>query len=451
MLQARPADRSCLAIILAAGEGKRMQSTRSKVLHKIAGRSMLAHVIEAVMAAEADSLLVVAAPHHADVIAEAKHLVPHAEITIQTEQLGTAHAVLTARHAIAEGYDDILILFGDTPLVSAEILQAMRAALSHEAMAVVALGFEANEPHGYGRLIFENDKLVAIIEERDASAEERKITLCNGGLMALDGHSALALLDLIHNENAQKEYYLTDIVKVAHAKNFTASALLVPEEAVMGVNDRVQLAKAESIMQKRLREKAMLNGATLLDPSSVTFSHDTKLGPDVVVEPYVVFGPGVSVAEGSTIRSFSHIEGANIGKNATIGPFARLRPGSELSENVHIGNFVELKAANIRAGAKINHLSYIGDAEIGSKTNVGAGTITCNYDGFGKYRTIIGDGCFIGSNSSLVAPLNIANGAYIGSGSVVTEDVSEDALVLARGQQIEKPGWAKKFREKNTK
>jgi bifunctional UDP-N-acetylglucosamine pyrophosphorylase/glucosamine-1-phosphate N-acetyltransferase len=377
--------------------------------------------------------------------------VPHAEIAIQTERLGTAHAVLTARHAISEGYDDVLILFGDTPLISVEVLRSMRAALSHEAMAVVVLGFEAKDPHGYGRLIFEDTKLTAIVEERDASEEQRKITLCNGGLMALDGHSALALLDFIHNDNAQQEYYLTDIVKVAHAKNLIISALIVPEEAVLGVNDKVQLAEAESIMQKRLREKAMLNGATLIDPASVTLSYDTKLGKDAVVEPYVVFGPGVSIGDGSLIRSFSHFEGANIGKNATIGPFARVRPGSELAENVHIGNFVELKAATVGNGTKINHLSYIGDAEIGSKTNIGAGTITCNYDGFGKYRTIIGEGCFIGSNSSLVAPVRIGKGAYIGSGSVVTENVAEDALALARSQQVEKPGWAKKFREKNTK
>lgn len=444
-------DRSCLAIILAAGEGKRMRSQKAKVLHEIAGRSMLAYVIDAVMAAGADSLLVVAGPHHGDVVAEAQHCVPHTEIAIQNDRLGTAHAVLSARHAIAEGYDDILVLFADTPLITAGLLHALREKLVQESAAVAVLGFEAKEPQGYGRLVLDHGKLTAIVEERDASEEERKLTLCNAGLMALDGHSALALLDMIHNDNAQKEYYLTDIVKIAHAKNFAATVLIAGAEEVAGVNDRKQLARAEALMQERLRDNALNRGATLIDPRSVTFCHDTNLARDVVIEPHVVFGPGVSVGEGTRIRAFCHLEGARIGERAVIGPFARLRPGTEVSDDVHIGNFVELKAALVAPGAKINHLAYIGDAEVGAKTNIGAGTITCNYDGFTKARTIIGENCFIGSNTSLVAPLTIGKGAYVGSGSVIAKNVGDDALALERGPQVEKPGWAKGFRDKNKK
>jgi len=412
---------------------------------------MLAHVIDAVMEAGADSLLVVAGPQHGDVVAAAQHCVAHTEIAIQAERLGTAHAVLSARHAIAEGYDDILVVFADTPLITPGLLQAMREKLAHESVAVVVLGFEAIDPKGYGRLIMEEGKLTAIVEERDTSEEQRKITLCNAGLMALDGHGALALLDMIHDDNAQHEYYLTDIVKCAHAKNFAASVQIAREEEVIGVNDRMQLARAEALMQNRLRENALNAGATLIDPASVTFCYDTKLGRDVVIEPHVVFGPEGMVGEGARSRAVTHLEGASVGVGAVIGPFARLRPGTELSENVHIGNFVELKAAHVAPGAKINHLSYIGDAEIGAKTNIGAGTITCNYDGFHKTRTIIGENCFIGSNTSLVAPLSIGKGAYIGSGSVIAKDVSEDALALERGPQLEKPGWAKRFRDKNKK
>ncbi len=332
-----------------------------------------------------------------------------------------------------------------------ETFAKMRTFLAKGRDAIVALGFEAADPTGYGRLIVENGSLAAIREDRDASDAERAVRTCNAGLMALDGRTALALLEAVGAANSKGEYYLTDVVAIAKARGLSAAVLTVSEDEVRGVNDRAQLAAAEAIAQQRLRAAAMANGATLIDPSSVTLSFDTSLGRDVVVEPHVVFGVGVIVGEGSVIRSFSHLEGATIGPNATIGPFARLRPGAELAANVHIGNFVELKAANVGAGAKINHLSYIGDAAIGAKANIGAGTITCNYDGFAKFRTEIGEGAFIGSNSALVAPVKIGAGAYVASGSVVTNDVAPDALALGRARQVEKPGWAKVFRGENQK
>jgi bifunctional UDP-N-acetylglucosamine pyrophosphorylase/glucosamine-1-phosphate N-acetyltransferase len=327
----------------------------------------------------------------------------------------------------------------------------MRKALAGGQNAIAALGFEAKQPVGYGRFILEDGTLKAIREESDASAAEREIKICNAGLMALDGRHALALLDAIDNANSQKEYYLTDIVAVARSRGFAAAAAIANEDEVLGVNDRAQLAAAEAALQARLRAKAMREGATLIDPSSVTLAFDTRLGRDVVVEPHVVFGPSVNVGEGSRIRSFTYLEGATIGQNVSVGPFARLRPGTGLAHDVRIGNFVEVKASNVGAGAKINHLSYIGDASIGAGTNVGAGTIICNYDGFAKYRTEVGAHAFIGSNSALVAPVKIGDGAYVGSGSVITQDVAPDALVLARARQVEKPGWAKAFREKNRK
>lgn len=428
-----------------------MRSARSKVLHKLAGRSMLAHVLSSVAKAGADRTVIVAGPDPAAVVAEAKAIAPEAEFAIQAERLGTAHAVLAARETIAEGYDDILVVFADTPLVRPETFAKMRKALADGRDAIVALGFEAKDPTGYGRLIVENDSLIAIREDRDASAAERSLRMCNAGLMALNGRRALALLEAVGSANSKGEYYLTDVVAIAKSRGLGARALSVEEDEVLGINDRAQLAAAEAILQQRLRAEAMLNGATLVDPPSVTLSFDTVLGRDVVVEPHVVFGIGVSVGEGSFIRSFSHLEGATVGPNVSLGPFARLRPGAELAANVHIGNFVEVKASFVGVGAKINHLSYIGDAAVGAKTNIGAGAITCNYDGAGKFRTEIGENAFIGSNSSLVAPVRIGAGAYIGSGSVITKDVAPDALALGRAGQVEKPGWAKTFRGKNQK
>ncbi len=443
--------RTCLAIVLAAGESSRMHSARPKILHKLAGRSMLAHVLSSLAEAGAERTVVVVGPNHDAVEAEAKAIVRNIDIVVQTDRLGTAHAVLAARAAIAKGFDDLLVVFADTPLVRPETFSAMREALAEGRNAIAALGFEARQPAGYGRLILEDGALKAICEDRDASAAEREIKMCNAGLMALDGRRAMALLDAIGNANSQTEYYLTDIVAVARSRGFELAAVIAAEDEVLGVNDRAQLAAAEGIMQARLRGNAMREGATLIDPSSVTLAFDTRLGRDVVVEPHVVFGPGVSVGEGSTIRSFSHLEGAVIGQNAAIGPFARLRPGAHLAQDVHIGNFVEVKASDVGAGAKINHLSYIGDASIGARTNVGAGTITCNYDGFAKHRTEVGAHAFIGSNSALVAPVKIGDGAYVGSGSVITHDIAPDALALARASQIEKPGWARAFRERNRK
>jgi bifunctional UDP-N-acetylglucosamine pyrophosphorylase / glucosamine-1-phosphate N-acetyltransferase len=443
--------RTCLAIVLAAGEGVRMCSSKPKALHKIAGRSMLSHVLAAVQDAGADRIITVVGPDHGAVEGESKAAARCIDAVIQAERRGTAHAVLCAREAIAFGYDDVLVSFADTPLVRPETFALMRKALADGESAVVALGFEAKDPTGYGRLIFKDGALDAIREERDASVEERKLTVCNAGLMGIAGRHALELLEAIGCENSQKEYYLTDIVSIARTKNLAACALIVPEDEVLGVNDRVQLAAAEALFQARLRTNAMRSGTTLVDPSSVTLAYDTAFGQDVTIEPNVVFGPGVAVGSGSVIRSFSHLEGTSVGENASVGPFARLRPGARLMQDVHIGNFVEIKAATVDAGAKINHLSYIGDASVGARTNIGAGTVTCNYNGYGKFRTEIGEGAFIGSHSSLVAPVKIGDGAYVGTGSVVTEDVSADSLVIARPRQIEKPGWAIGFREKNKK
>jgi bifunctional UDP-N-acetylglucosamine pyrophosphorylase/glucosamine-1-phosphate N-acetyltransferase len=445
------ARRTCLTVVLGAGEGTRMCSTVPKVLHELAGRSMLAHVLAAIGEAGTDRVAVIIGPDHERVAAEARSVIPGAEIRVQAERLGTAHAVLAAGEIIAEGYDEILVCFADTPLVRPESFRNLRGALAKGGHAVVVLGFEASDPRGYGRLVVENGTLVAITEERDASPAERALTLCNAGLMALDGRRILALLEAIGNANAKGEYYLTDCVAVAAGQNLTAGVVIAAEDEVMGVNDRVQLAEAESLVQRRLRDAAMLGGVTMRDPSSVTLSHDTRLGRDVVIEPHVVFGPGVAVGDRTLVRSFSHLEGATVGPGATIGPFARLRPGARLADGVHIGNFVEVKAADVGAGAKINHLSYIGDASVGARTNIGAGTITCNYDGFAKYRTEIGEAAFIGSNSALVAPVKIGSGAYIASGSVITEDVESDSLALGRSRQVIKPGWAKRLREKQRK
>ena len=444
-------DRRCLAVVLAAGEGTRMKSARPKVLHEVAGRAMVAHVVAAVQAAGADAVALVVGPGRDDVAAVARKIVPSAEVFVQTERLGTAHAVLAARAALQRGYDDVLIAFADTPLILPETFANLRAAIA-EGAAVAALGFEAANPHGYGRLLRDPDGgLTAIREHKDATDAERETTLCNAGLMAISGAHALALLDAVGNDNAQKEYYLPDVVAGARAKGLKAAWRAAPESEVQGVNDRVQLAAAEAVAQRRLRDAAMRAGATLVAPETVHFSADTKLGRDVLVEPNVVFGPGVEIADGVTIRAFSHLEGASVATGATIGPFARLRPGARLEAEAHIGNFVEIKASTIGRGAKVNHLAYIGDASVGAKSNIGAGTITCNYDGFGKYRTEIGEGAFVGTNSSLVAPVKIGAGAYIGSGSVITDDVEADALALGRGRQVQKAGWAAEFRASKAK
>jgi bifunctional UDP-N-acetylglucosamine pyrophosphorylase/glucosamine-1-phosphate N-acetyltransferase len=440
-------NRSALAIVLAAGEGTRMKSDRPKVLHEVAGRSMLAHVLASVAGANAPNVAAVIGPGRDDVRGEIARLCAGAKVFVQEQRLGTAHAVLAAREAIARGHDDILVLFADTPLVTSATMVALRAALEGGA-AVAVLGFEAANPFGYGRLIRDGaGRLVAIREEKDASDAERAITLCNAGLMAIDGRRALELLLDIGADNAKGEYYLTDIVALAREKGLETRVVVGKETEVLGVNDRAQLAQAERIAQDRLRRAAMLGGATLIAPETVFLNADTKLGRDVTIEPHVVIGTGVEIADGAHIHAFSRIEGARIGTGAHVGPFARLRPGANLGPGAKVGNFVEIKSTTLGAGAKVSHLTYLGDAEIGDDANIGAGTITCNYDGFFKYRTRIGAGAFIGSNSALVAPVTIGAGAYVGSGSVVTRDVAENALAVGRGRQVEKAGWAQAFRE----
>jgi bifunctional UDP-N-acetylglucosamine pyrophosphorylase/glucosamine-1-phosphate N-acetyltransferase len=442
--------RTCLGVLLAAGEGVRMRSGRPKALHEVAGRPMLAHALDALAAAGADAIAVIVGPDREDVAAEALKRAPGAHIFVQSERKGTAHAVLAARAAIARGYDDILVSYADTPLVQGDTLAALREGLAGGA-GLVVLGFEAADPAGYGRLLENEDGLVAIREHKDASPEERAVRRCNAGPMAFAGAPALAMLDAVGCDNAQREFYLTDLVAVARARGLRAEAWMADEEEVMGVNDRAQLALAEAAMQRRLRRRAMLGGATLIAPETVFLSMDSQIGGDVVIEPHVVIGKGVTIEDGATIHAFSHLEGAHVASHASIGPYARLRPGADIAEKAKVGNFVEIKASSIEAGAKVNHLSYIGDARVGAGANIGAGTITCNYDGFGKYRTDIGAGAFVGSNSSLVAPVKIGDGAYVGSGSVVTDDVEPDALAVARGRQAAKPGWAKAFRERKKK
>ncbi|WP_426433527.1 bifunctional UDP-N-acetylglucosamine diphosphorylase/glucosamine-1-phosphate N-acetyltransferase GlmU [Bradyrhizobium genosp. P] len=438
--------RSSLTVVLAAGEGTRMRSSLPKVLHPVAGQSLLAHVLNAAAAGEGSSLAVVIGPDHEAVAAEARRIRPDAQVFVQRERLGTAHAVLAAREALAHGADDLLVAFGDTPLISAETFARMRAPLRQGA-ALAVLGFQAADPTGYGRLVVDGGKLVAIREHADASPEQRKITLCNAGVMAFDGSRALAIIEKIGNSNAKGEYYLPDAVGIVRDLGLEAVVIETSEDEVRGINTNAQLAEAEAVMQARLRKAALEAGVTLIAPETVFLAADTTFGKDVTIEPFVVIGPGVTIADGAVIHSFSHIVEASIGKKASVGPYARIRPGTSLGDGARIGNFVETKAAVLEAGVKVNHLSYVGDAHVGANSNLGAGTITCNYDGFSKHKTLIGEGAFIGTNSSLVAPVKIGNGAYIGSGSVITKDVPDDALAVERSQQTIREGGAKRYRE----
>jgi len=442
--------RTSLTIVLAAGEGTRMQSSMPKVLHPVAGQSLLAHVLEAAPKGAGASLAVVIGPEHRAVAEEVKRLRPDATTFIQRERLGTAHAVLAARDAIARGADDLLVAFGDTPLISAVTFARMRAPLKNGA-ALAVLGFQAADPTGYGRLLVEGDQLVAIREHADATPAERMTKLCNAGVMAFDGRRALEVIDKIGNSNSKREYYLSDAVGIVRQLGLEAVVIETSEDEVRGINTKAQLAEAEQVMQARLRKAALDAGVTMIAPETVYLAADTTFGNDVTIEPFVVIGPGVSIADGAVIHSFSHIVQASIGKNASVGPYARLRPGTSLGEGARIGNFVETKAATLEAGVKVNHLSYIGDAHVGAGANIGAGTITCNYDGFGKHRTTIGAGAFVGSNSSLVAPLQIGSGAYIGSGSVITREVPDDALAVERSQQTNRENGAKRYRELKTR
>jgi bifunctional UDP-N-acetylglucosamine pyrophosphorylase/glucosamine-1-phosphate N-acetyltransferase len=439
--------RSCLSVILAAGEGTRMKSVLPKVLHQIAGLAMVAHVVKAAEAAGAgDQALVIG--HGAEEMRKAAaKFAPKAETFVQEKRLGTAHAVLAAREAISKGYDDVLVMFGDTPLIDPGALTVARLKLA-EGAAVVVIGFRTPNPTGYGRLIEKGGKLVAIREEKDCSEEERKITFCNGGLMAVAGAQALKLLDAVGNKNAKGEYYLTDIVEIASGHGLDVVATEASFENALGINNRAELAQAEGIWQARRRHEAMLSGVTLIAPETVFFSHDTEIGADTIIEPNVWFGPGVKIAAGAKIHAFSHIEGATIASNCDVGPFARLRPGADLKQKAKVGNFCEVKQAVIEEGAKVNHLTYIGDARVGAGANIGAGTITCNYDGYSKFFTDIGEGAFVGSNSSLVAPVTIGKGGYIASGSVITESVPDDALAFGRARQKTIPGNGKELRER---
>ncbi len=423
-----------------------MRTTLPKVLHPIAGETLLAHVLAAAPKGAGARLAVVIGPGHDAVAQEAKRLRGDADIFVQRERLGTAHAVLAAREAIARGADDLLIAFGDTPLISSETFARLRAPLAQGA-ALAVLGFRAADPTGYGRLLLNGDRLVAIREHADASDEERKVTLCNAGVMAFDGARALEILDKIGNANKKGEYYLVDAVAIAREMGLDAVVIETSEDEVRGVNTKAQLAEAESVMQTRLRRAAMDAGVTLIAPETVHLAADTTFGTDVTIEPFVVIGPGVSIGDGAVIHAFSHIVQSSIGRNTSVGPYARMRPGTSLGDGARIGNFVETKAAVLEEGVKVNHLSYIGDAEVGANTNIGAGTITCNYDGFLKHKTMIGKGAFIGTNSSLVAPIKIGAGAYIGSGSVITRDVPDDAMALERSQQTVREGGATRYRE----
>lgn len=436
---------SIAIIVLAAGKGTRMRSGLPKVMHRAAGRSLLGHVLHAAAGIAPQDAVVVVGPDMDMVWSEARAVFPAARRTIQVDRLGTAHAVSMARPELEGFSGTVLILYGDVPLISSESLKRL-VGTAGGGMAV--LGFEAADPHGYGRLLRNaSGDVVAIREELDASAAEREIRLCNSGIIAISSELLWQLLPAIGNANAKGEYYLTDLVELAAAAGTACRLALCSEAEVAGVNDRVQLAGIETAMQQAYRRRHMLNGATLVAPETVHFSADTVIGRDVVIEPNVVFGPGAVIGDGVEILAFSHIEGARVAAGARIGPFARLRPGAEIGEEAHVGNFVEIKKAVLGTGAKANHLSYIGDARVGARTNIGAGTITCNYDGFEKHLTDIGENVFVGSNTALVAPVSVGDGASIAAGSVITRDVPADALAIARAGLDLHEGWAKRYRD----
>ena len=437
--------RSLAVVILAAGKSTRMKSERSKVLHPVAGFSLISHVLQAAQSLKPARLVVVVGPD-GEAVARAVHPVPTA---IQHERLGTGDAVKAARAALKGFTGDVLVIYGDSPFLTPATLKKMirRRRSGAKPPAVVVLGFRPADPARYGRLVLGRDGgLERIVEWLEASPEERAIGLCNSGVMVVDGKRLSGFLDKLSNDNAKGEYYLTDLVGIARSRGLSAAVIEAPADELLGIDSREGLAQAEGLMQSRLRAKVMDEGATLVAPETVFLAADTKLGRDVTVHPHVVFGPGVTVGDNTEIRSFSHLEGAVIGEGAMIGPFARLRPGTRIGAGAHIGNFVELKATSLGAGAKANHLAYLGDASVGAKANIGAGTITCNYDGIIKSRTEIGAGAFTGSNSTLVAPIRLGAGAYVTAGSVITEDVESDAMAFGRSRQVAKPGRARAFR-----
>ncbi len=435
-------------VILAAGHGTRMKSSLPKVLHPVGNRPMLGHVLDVSHSVNPDRVCVVIGDHAPEVGEAAKSFSENAEVFVQSPPQGTGHAVSCAMPGL-DGFDGVVfILYADTPLIKSETLEKMAEQVSNGA-DIAVLGFIPLEPGAYGRLILAADAtLDRIIEAKDATSDELEVDLCNSGVMAIRSQILQDQLPKISNDNAKGEYYLTDIVELARTAGSKAVVVEGDEDEVLGVNSRLELAVAEEIFQNRMREQAMVNGVTLLDPQTVYFSADTQIENDVMIGQNVVFGPDVLVHAGAEIKPFSHIEGAVVGPSASIGPYARLRPGTEIGAEAKIGNFVETKKAQIENGAKVSHLSYIGDAQVGEGANIGAGTITCNYDGYHKHQTIIGAGAFVGSNSSLVAPVEIGQGAYVGSGSVITKSVPQDALAVARGRQLTKNDWAVSFRSK---
>ena len=436
------------AIVLAAGQGTRMKSDLHKVLHPVAGRPMLLHLLASVGELTPERTVVVAGARREQV--EAAVAPFDVVVAVQTEQLGTGHAVAQTRGALDGFEGDVLVLYGDVPLVRAETMGRMIDRLhGADAPVAVVLGFRPLDPGAYGRVIADAEGRIArMVEYKDADAGERAETLCNSGLMAVRSADLFALLARVGNDNAAGEYYLPDIVMLGGADGRHSAVIETGAGEVAGVNSRAELAAVEADWQTARRARAMAEGTTLLAPETVWFAHDTVVGRDVTVGQNVVFGPGTSVADGATIHAFSHLEGARVAKGAVVGPFARLRPGAVLEEGSRVGNFVEVKGATLGRGAKANHLTYLGDADIGAGANIGAGTITCNYDGFFKYRTVVGEGAFVGSNSALVAPVTIGAGAIVAAGSVVTTDVAADALAVARGKQEARPGWARRFRDR---
>ncbi len=432
-------------VILAAGKGTRMNSEIPKVLHPIAQAPMLVHAMRAGAILSPERTVIVTG-HGSEAVAKAARAEDEdVHIAMQEEQLGTAHAVAQARGALDGFSGDIVVLYGDTPFLQPDTLERMVAARAENDLVI--LGFEAADPARYGRLVMKGDTLERIVEFKDASEEERAITFCNSGLLACDAQTLFSLIDAVGNGNASGEYYLTDVVEIAGNRGLKVTAVACDEAQTLGVNSRADLAAADAVYQTRARAELMDLGVTLMDPQTVYLAADTVIGRDTVIEPNVVFGPGVTVESGATIRAFSHLEGCHVSRGAIVGPFARLRQGAELAEDARIGNFVEIKNAEIGEGAKVNHLSYVGDASVGARTNIGAGTITCNYDGVMKHRTTIGDDVFIGSNTMLVAPVTLGDGAMTATGTVVTRNVDPDALAVARSRQENKPGYARKLFE----
>ena len=430
-------------VILAAGQGTRMKSDLPKVLHRVAGAPLLHHAMLAGAALEPARTVIVAGHGAAMVEAAAHELDPDAEIVVQAEQLGTGHATDQARPLLDGFHGDVIVLFGDTPFISPETLGAMAAARAN--YAVVVLGFDAAEPGRYGRLVMNGDMLERIVEFKDATETERAIAFCNSGVICADSDLLFDLIAGIGKDNAAGEYYLTDVVELARARGLPVTAVRCAEAETLGVNSRADLASAEAAYQARRRTEALDDGVTLQAPDTVYFSFDTVIGRDAEIEPNVIFGPGVTIETGARIRAFSHLEGCHVSRGAIVGPYARLRPGAEIAEDVHVGNFVEIKNAQVAEGAKINHLTYIGDASIGARSNIGAGTVTCNYDGVFKHRTEIGANVFIGSDTMLVAPVSIGDGAMTATGSVITGDVPAGAMAVARARQENKPGFATRF------